>query len=204
MLPKSTFAIEYDEPPTGSANLNRSSCRSLSNPTPNRFKPPSRCGKMKPKVDESAGRRRPDHRCSWALGPRLSLLYNRQLHRRSASLTQERLITWSGGTLWLSLDHLLRKRFVSHSLFLLLDEPQPCKTNGEGHHHDQDGVLYHRSFPKLWLVAARGSECPRTPSTRNFGTSTLEQISTSRSFRSRICARPGGSGGRWFLPRTRR
>jgi hypothetical protein len=55
----------------------------------------------------------------------------------------------SGGAQWLSLDLLLLKRFFSFSLFLLLDEPQPRKTNGEGHHHDQDGVLYHRSCPEL-------------------------------------------------------
>jgi hypothetical protein len=51
------------------------------------------------------------------------------------------LITWSGGAKWLSLDLLLLKRFPSLSLFLLLDEPQPRKTDGKGDHHDQDGVL---------------------------------------------------------------
>jgi hypothetical protein len=45
----------------------------------------------------------------------------------------------------LSLDIFLLNRFFSLSLFLLLDEPQPRKTNGEGHHHDQNGVLNHRS-----------------------------------------------------------
>jgi hypothetical protein len=41
--------------------------------------------------------------------------------------------------LWLDLP--LLKRFFSFSLFLLLDEPQPRKTNGEDHHYDQNGVL---------------------------------------------------------------
>ena len=49
----------------------------------------------------------------------------------------------------LSLDFLLLKRFLSLSLFLLLDEPQPRKTNGEDHHHDQNGELYHRNCPEL-------------------------------------------------------
>ena len=52
----------------------------------------------------------------------------------------------------LSLDFLLLKRFLSLSLFLLLDEPQPRKTNGEDHHHDQNGVLYHRSCPELMFT----------------------------------------------------
>jgi hypothetical protein len=46
----------------------------------------------------------------------------------------------------------LLKRFFSLSLFLLLDEPQPRKTNGEDHHHDQNGVLYHRSCPELMFT----------------------------------------------------
>src|SRR5260370_42455690 len=34
-------------------------------------------------------------------------------------------------------------RFFSLSLFLLLDEPQPRKTNGDDHHGDENGVLHH-------------------------------------------------------------
>jgi hypothetical protein len=55
----------------------------------------------------------------------------------------------------LSLDLFLLKRFFSPSLFLLLDEPQPRKTNGEDHHHDQNGVLNHRSDPELMLTDQR-------------------------------------------------
>jgi len=55
----------------------------------------------------------------------------------------------------LSLDLFLLKRFFSLSLFLLLDEPQPRKTNGEDHHHDQNGVLNHRSDPELMLTDQR-------------------------------------------------
>jgi hypothetical protein len=51
-----------------------------------------------------------------------------------------------------SSDLLLPKRFFSLSLFLLLDEPQPRKTNGEDHHHDQNGVFYHRSCPELMFT----------------------------------------------------
>jgi hypothetical protein len=54
----------------------------------------------------------------------------------------------SGGASWLSLGLLFAEAF-SVSLFLLLDEPQSRKTNGESHHHDQDGVLYNRSCPEL-------------------------------------------------------
>jgi hypothetical protein len=36
-------------------------------------------------------------------------------------------------------------RFFSLSLFLLLDNPQPRKTYGEDHHHDENGVFYHRN-----------------------------------------------------------
>ena len=46
----------------------------------------------------------------------------------------------------------LLKRFFSLSSFLLLDEPQPRKTNGEDHHHDQNGVLNHRSDLELMLT----------------------------------------------------
>jgi hypothetical protein len=46
----------------------------------------------------------------------------------------------------------LLKRFFSLSLFLLLDEPQPRKTNGEDHHQDENGVLYHRSCPELMFT----------------------------------------------------
>jgi hypothetical protein len=44
----------------------------------------------------------------------------------------------------LSLDPILLKRF---SLFPvpLLNDPQPRKTNGEDHHDDQNGILYHWS-----------------------------------------------------------
>ena len=55
----------------------------------------------------------------------------------------------------LSPDLFLLKRFFSLSLFLLLDEPQPRKTNGEDHHHDQNGVLNHRSDPELMLTDQR-------------------------------------------------
>ena len=55
----------------------------------------------------------------------------------------------------LSLDLFLLKRFFSLSLFLLLDEPQPRETNGEDHHHDQNGVLNHRSDPELMLTDQR-------------------------------------------------
>ena len=55
----------------------------------------------------------------------------------------------------LSLNIFLLKRFFSLSLFLLLDEPQPRKTNGEDHHHDQNGVLNHRSDPELMLTDQR-------------------------------------------------
>jgi hypothetical protein len=55
----------------------------------------------------------------------------------------------------LSLDLFLLKRFFSLSLFLLLDEPQPRKTNGEDHHHDQNGVLNHRIDPELMLTDQR-------------------------------------------------
>jgi hypothetical protein len=51
-----------------------------------------------------------------------------------------------------SFDLLLPKRFFSLSLFLLLDEPQPRKTNGEDHHHNQNGVLYHRGRPELMFT----------------------------------------------------
>ena len=51
-----------------------------------------------------------------------------------------------------SFDLPLPKRFFSLSLFLLLDEPQPRKTNGEDHHHDQNGVFYHRSCPELMFT----------------------------------------------------
>jgi hypothetical protein len=44
----------------------------------------------------------------------------------------------------LSLDPLLLKRF-SLLPFPLLDDPQPPKTNGEDHHDDQNGILYHWS-----------------------------------------------------------
>jgi hypothetical protein len=57
------------------------------------------------------------------------------------------------------LDHILRiiphlislvpTRFSSLSLFPLLDEPQPRKTNGDDHHDDEDDVLYHRNCPEL-------------------------------------------------------
>ena len=57
----------------------------------------------------------------------------------------------------LSLDLFLLKRFFSPSLFLLLDKPQPRKTNGEDHHHDQNGVLNHRSDPELMLTDQRRS-----------------------------------------------
>ena len=40
----------------------------------------------------------------------------------------------------------------SLSLFLLLDEPQPRKTNGEDHHHDENGVVYHRSCSELMFT----------------------------------------------------
>src|SRR6478736_6524682 len=53
----------------------------------------------------------------------------------------------------LSLDLFLLKRFSSLSLFLLLDEPQPRKTSGEDHHHDENGVFYHRrSCPELMFT----------------------------------------------------
>ena len=52
----------------------------------------------------------------------------------------------------LSPDLLMLKRFSSHSLFLLLDEPQPRKSNGEDHHNNQNGVLCHRSCPELMFV----------------------------------------------------
>jgi hypothetical protein len=45
-----------------------------------------------------------------------------------------------------SLNLVFPTRFFSPSL--LLDEPQPRKTNGEDHHDDENGVLYHRS-PQL-------------------------------------------------------
>src|SRR6266478_3717259 len=52
----------------------------------------------------------------------------------------------------LSIDLPLLERFFSLPLFLLLDEPQPRKTEGEDHHHDQNGVLYHRSCPGLMFT----------------------------------------------------
>ena len=51
----------------------------------------------------------------------------------------------------LSLDPLLLKRF-SLLPFPLLDDPQPRKTSGEDHHHDQNGVLDHRNFPELMFT----------------------------------------------------
>jgi hypothetical protein len=44
----------------------------------------------------------------------------------------------------LSLDPLFLQRF-SLLPFPLLDDPQPPKTNGEDHHDDQNGILYHWS-----------------------------------------------------------
>jgi hypothetical protein len=68
----------------------------------------------------------------------------------------------------LSLDLFLLKRFFSHSLFLLLDEPQPRKPNGEDHHHDQNGVLNHRSDPELMLTDQRRSKRKVAPSITSF------------------------------------
>jgi hypothetical protein len=44
------------------------------------------------------------------------------------------------------------RALLSFSLFLLLDEPQPRKANGGDHHHDQYGVIYHRSCPELMFT----------------------------------------------------
>ena len=49
----------------------------------------------------------------------------------------------------LSLNLFLLKRFFSRSFFLLFDEPQPRKSSGGDHHHDQNGVLGHRNGPNL-------------------------------------------------------
>jgi hypothetical protein len=54
----------------------------------------------------------------------------------------------SGVDCALSLDLFLLKRLFPLSLLLLLDEPQPRKTNGEDQHHDQNGVFNHRSCPE--------------------------------------------------------
>ena len=53
---KVDFSIAYEEPPTGSTNLNRSICLSVSNPTSNSFNPPSRCVKTKPAAVRFCGR----------------------------------------------------------------------------------------------------------------------------------------------------
>ena len=52
----------------------------------------------------------------------------------------------------LSLDLLLLKCFLSLSLLLLLDEPQPRKTRGKDHHDDKSDVFYHRSCPELMFT----------------------------------------------------
>jgi hypothetical protein len=43
-------------------------------------------------------------------------------------------------------------RFFSLSLFLLLDEQQPRKTNGDDHHGDENGVLHHWNCPELMFT----------------------------------------------------
>jgi hypothetical protein len=43
-------------------------------------------------------------------------------------------------------------RFFSLSLFLLLDEPKPRKTNGDDHHGDENGVLHHWNCPELMFT----------------------------------------------------
>jgi hypothetical protein len=73
-----------------------------------------------------------------------------------------------GGDCALSLDLFLLKRFFSLSLFLLLDEPQPRKTNGEDHHHDQNGVLNHRSDPELMLTDQRRPKEKAAPRITSF------------------------------------
>ena len=47
------------------------------------------------------------------------------------------------------LDLFFRTRLFSPNLFLLLDEPQPRKTNDEDHHDDENDVLGHRNRPEL-------------------------------------------------------
>ena len=56
----------------------------------------------------------------------------------------------------------------------------------------EDGKL-----PKLLRIECYGP----LPDWRQVPRVSSATIQPSKSFRSRICARPGGSGGRWFLPR---
>jgi hypothetical protein len=51
-----------------------------------------------------------------------------------------------------SLNLLFPIPFFSLSLFLLLDKPQPRKTNGDDHHCDENGVLHHRDRPELMFT----------------------------------------------------
>ena len=78
--------------------------------------------------------------------------------------------------------------------FPLLDESQPRKTNGEGHHHDQDGILDHLSCPKLLISPERSSECPRTPIQRTSETSNQSSKTLSLSSHSGCTSADGSAG----------
>ena len=69
------------------------------------------------------------------------------------------------------------------SLSLLLDEPQPRKTNGEDHHDDENGVLYHRSpqlhRPSLQPAPTRAKTVSSSDAPQSFNCDVLHVARTS-------------------------